>query len=358
MDDNKSETKLTPWKNGYYRARSYQSMLYLVDGESFVMHPVSGKPTNTDTVASNGSWKYGDFGDAHPDVAKESGKTRYNVEMCAWGGLWKPHLVLSDDGTKLYLYGMTQCVDVIEWMSDEDMQALIASGDPAKAYSHPYKVQPEYQGKLLWLSGAPGLGKSTNGLLLAKKANYVYFEADAFMNHLNPYVPTDVDEPTLATLKQPFLKGVPQDRIDVVAESMNNIAAMCKGQEYDFDVSAKFYSLLSADIAREHKRIGGDFAIAQAVPSRKLRDHIRKELGTNLIFAVLHMNKEDQMARIKARHGDYVDENASDAIKRTYDIFEPAAEDEPNTIHILITKDMSREQVMEKILRLLNEHSK
>ena len=67
------------------------------------------------------------------------------------------------------------------------------------------------------------------------------------------------------------------------------------------------------------------------------------------------MNKEDQMARIKARHGDYVDENASDAIKRTYDIFEPAAEDEANTIHIMITKDMSREEVLEKILQLVNE---
>merc|ERR1719189_1178360 len=77
--------------------------------------------------------------------------------------------------------------------------------------THEYKEQPENQGKLVWLSGAPGLGKSTSGMLLGRKAGYVYYEADAFMQHLNPYVSTDVEEPTLAMMTQNFLKGVPQE---------------------------------------------------------------------------------------------------------------------------------------------------
>ena len=206
MADNTSETKLTPWKNGYYRARSYQSMLYLVDGESFVMHPVSGKPTKTDTVASNGSWKYGDFGDAHPDVAKESGKTRYNVEMCDWGGLWKPHLALSDDGKKLYLYGMTQCVDVIEWMSEEDIEKMRNDREPFQAPVCPYKIQPENQGRLVWLSGPPGAGKSTTAQMLGKEAGYLYYEADAIMGYVNPFIPLDAKEATLAMIYQKGLK--------------------------------------------------------------------------------------------------------------------------------------------------------
>ena len=32
----------------------------------------------------------------------------------------------------------------------------------------PYPLRPEYQGKLVWLTGAPGSGKSTTALLLAK----------------------------------------------------------------------------------------------------------------------------------------------------------------------------------------------
>merc|ERR1719411_2559305 len=111
---------------------------------------------------------------------------------------------------------MTRSVDTLDWMSEEEVAEFLASGDPEDAIPHPYKIQPENQGKLLWLSGAPGLGKSTSGLMLSKKSDYVYYEADCFMNHLNPYVPTDVDEPTLAMFTQKFLKGVPQERLDVV----------------------------------------------------------------------------------------------------------------------------------------------
>ena len=346
----------TPWKDGYYRTRTNTSRLFKVTGETFIMHRVSGKPTNMDSPMYNGTLKFGDFGDAHPDVAKVSGKPRYNVEMNAWGGMWKPHLIVSDDGKSLAHFGMTNSVDFFEWMSDEEYTALIDSGDPVDAYPHPYKVQPENQGKLLWLSGAPGLGKSTCGLLLARNEGYVYYEADAFMGHLNPYVPVDVDEPSLATLTQNALKGVPQDRIDVVTEAMDHMIALMKGKEYDFDKAASFYTAMSKDIAREQKRIGGDFVIAQAVPTRAFRDHIRAQLGPNLIFVVLHMSKEDQTARIKRRHGDT--DGFTDIFSEIYSTFEPAGEDEPNAIHVLVTNDMTRDDVVEKILRLVKDYSK
>ena len=122
-----------------------------------------------------------------------------------------------------------------------------AEGNPIKT-SLPTKLvvgatrgsihQPEKKGKLLFISGAPGLGKSTSGLILSRTNDYVYYEADAFMGHLNPYVPVDVDEPSLATLTQNALKGVPQDRIDVVTEAMDHMIALMKGKEYDFDKAA------------------------------------------------------------------------------------------------------------------------
>jgi len=42
-------------------------------------------------------------------------------------------------------------------------------GDPIEAPTCPYKVQPEYRGKLLWITGSPGMGKSTSAQLLARK---------------------------------------------------------------------------------------------------------------------------------------------------------------------------------------------
>ena len=56
------------------------------------------------------------------------------------------------------------------------------------------------------LSGPPGAGKSTTCQLMAKEAGYVYYEADCTTNNLNPFIGTDVANPTLASLKQKPLK--------------------------------------------------------------------------------------------------------------------------------------------------------
>ena len=83
---------------------------------------------------------------------------------------------------------------------------LAEDRDHKDAPSCPYKIQPENQGRLVWLSGPPGAGKSTTGQLMSKEAEYVYLEADCTMNNLNPFVPPDVENPTIAAFQQKALK--------------------------------------------------------------------------------------------------------------------------------------------------------
>merc|ERR1712018_295050 len=107
-------------------------------------------------------------------------------------------------------------VDSFIKMSEEEYASFNQCADSADAPSNHYKIQPEFQGKFLWVSGAPGLGKSTTALYLSRTADYVYYEADAFLWNGNPYVPPDVDETSLGAMRFKPLKGVPRDRIDAV----------------------------------------------------------------------------------------------------------------------------------------------
>ena len=62
--------------------------------------------------------------------------------------------------------------------------------------------KPEKQGKVFWISGPPGAGKSTTCQLMARENGYVYYEADATTSFVNPFVNLDVQEPSMATMQQ------------------------------------------------------------------------------------------------------------------------------------------------------------
>ena len=63
-------------------------------------------------------------------------------------------------------------------------------------------------GKLIWLCGAPGLGKSTSAQMLGRDHGFVYYEADCFLHLKNPYIPLTAENPTLAQIRQKILKGL------------------------------------------------------------------------------------------------------------------------------------------------------
>ena len=94
---------------------------------------------------------------------------------------------------------------------------------------------------------------------------------------------------------------------------------LMKGEEYNKELIMEFYIEMARDILKQRERIGGDWAVANVVYSREIRDKIRyiivffhdfmnpdcrrELLGDDLVFMNLSMGKEDKMKRLLARHG-------------------------------------------------------
>ena len=135
---------------------------------------------------------------------KKAVKYYFGKQVKSRAEAWYSELILVI--VELVLLGMWNDVEYLKWMSDEDLKELAENRDHKDTPSCPYKIQPENQGRLVWLSGPPGAGKSTTGQLMGRDAGFVYLEADCSMNYLNPFVPTNVENPTIAGFQQKALK--------------------------------------------------------------------------------------------------------------------------------------------------------
>ena len=66
---------------------------------------------------TDGTWTFGDFGLANEEVQKASGGIKnYNVEIKLWEGLRNMSGILSEDGKKIYTYGLWNCLETLTWL--------------------------------------------------------------------------------------------------------------------------------------------------------------------------------------------------------------------------------------------------
>ena len=102
----------------------------------------------------------------------------------------------------------------------------------------------------------------------------------------NPYIPLDVENPSLAQRGQKNLSGEGLgERKKVIREGSEIFMKMFKGEEFLLDDSEdsekvkKFFQHMCDDVKRERKRIGGDWAIASAIGMNKdWRQYIRYQV--------------------------------------------------------------------------------
>ena len=151
------------------------------------------------------------------------------------------------------------------------------------------------------------MGKSTSAQMLGRDHGYVYYEADCFTRLCNPYVPLNVDNPSLAQVNQKILRGPgAEERKAMIERTSSMWSDVMAGKEFSTELMLEFYEHLALDIRREKERIGGDFAVATFIPKKKARDLLRKILGSDLIIVILSMSQEERRERVLIRHpGDH-----------------------------------------------------
>merc|ERR1712050_140552 len=77
------------------------------------------------------------------------GKEKYTVQILMHQGKMKIHACVAEDGNSMTI----ETGDVWEKMDEDAIKEMENMVDPADAYSHHYKLQPENQGKIIWVTG-------------------------------------------------------------------------------------------------------------------------------------------------------------------------------------------------------------
>ena len=234
--------KLFPWKEGHYLGEGSIPALEIT-GDRGILQKDWMKVT----------FVPGDFGEADCEVAKVSGESRYTVQMKieTAGKEQITPMVLTDEGKAFYFKTSIKTIPMgnLRWVTEEEAMKAANEGDPIDAPPSKYKMEPERQGKLVWITGAPGLGKSTTGQLLSRNHGFVFYEGDCFWSLRNPYIPPDVPEASLAQLKQKKLVGKGAEERQQMSNEVNKaFLNMLGGKEYDDGVIERGFRMMCANI--------------------------------------------------------------------------------------------------------------
>ena len=135
------------------------------------------------------SWELGSFSAMPETLQQLTGETYFNLKMETPG---KEGYMYEDGKTIVTIPKSGIGIESIHWVPPEVFTSILDSRENWDQASTFYPVSSQ-QGKILFLSGAPGAGKTTSAYMLAKNHGYVYYEGDCFTHMANPYVPLDVD---------------------------------------------------------------------------------------------------------------------------------------------------------------------
>lgn len=338
--------------DGYYKTDGHFNMIILKIAE--------GKASGLDGADRRHEvrMEYGDFGETSEAVKEITQRDRYQAKMTVDFTANQESLqftdliVITDDG---FISCGGGGVSSFVKITDQDFADLHKDFDSILTPDCPYKLQPEQQGKLIWLCGAPGLGKSTSAQILGREHGYVYYEADCFLHLKNPYISLADPEPSMAQTKQKILNGEgKKERCRVVNNFVEQFWKLMKGGEDNEELRSserEYMKAMCSDIRSEKDRVGGDWAVASVVRTREERDIMRKFLGPELTIVCLQMSNQERRKRIQGRHSGDSESQVTELVDVVDKTSEPIYEDEENVITIQVLATMTKYDVVDEILK-------
>ena len=198
--------QVIPWKDGPWQSNTFMSDVMFVEGNvvknrnvAYLDHPTLIPPTEE----ASGFWHSGNFGPARQEIVNATGENDYNWKYVE-GNHAAMFGVLDENGTKVTLWGIGNCLEILELST---LEKISENREPANEPSNPYvQAQPENPGKMVWIVGPPGSGKSSVAKLLGRDHDFVYYELDCFSGIVNPFMNPENIEQTLPMMYQKPLK--------------------------------------------------------------------------------------------------------------------------------------------------------
>ena len=145
-----------------------------------------------------------------------------------------------------------------------------------------------------------------------------------------------------------------EDRVQDINEFYLKLS---EKQELDEVQGARAYEYMSKSVGSERKRIGGDWAVAQAVPTKNMRDVIRKHLGKDKVtFILIGLEPEATRERLNKRHGESEEgKTMTDFCMKVNSFYELKTANEEDTYDIIVNNEMTPKDVVKKILEIVNK---
>lgn len=352
-----TKTQAVPWREGFFKLGIIKALVLQTSGSNQfkVKNLIALDYPEIEAGSSTLDCSFGDFGDARQEIADATGVKTYNMDIRSL--MMNTKGVLNEDGTKITVWGMTNSLEEWIWMDDAMIEEVKNDREDFEAPSCPHITpKPDHKGKVIWISGNTGSGKSTTCQLMAREKGFTYYEADCTSQLVNPFTDVNADNPTVASFMSKPLKGLPKETAEALLYSVAGMTKMFETGDFEGfgEVTKPLYKFMADDIARQQKRLGGTFAVAHAVARRESRDYIRSLMGPDLVFIVLDTTLECMRERLSARHGGSFDDEKFAEAKKIYEV---AGSDEENAYNVTIEKGMDKQDVLKAVLEVISKNN-